>query len=781
MHVRRCTLLLVGLLAIGPGWSLIPDASLGAAQRRANGPNVIVIFADDQGTLDLNCYGSTDLVTPYMDSLAGRGVRFTQFYAAAPVCSPSRAGLLTGRYPVHAGVPGNVSSSRGHAGMSSTEVTIAEMLKAAGYVTAHIGKWHLGYTPETMPNNQGFDHSFGHMGGCIDNYSHFFYWNGPNRHDLHRNGTEIHEDGKFFPDLMVDEACRFIEENRERAFFIYYAVNTPHYPYQGEAKWLEHYADLEYPRNLYAAFISTQDERLGRLLKKIDELGLRDDTIIIFQSDHGHSTEERAHFGGGNAGPYRGAKFSLFEGGIRVPAIISWPGRIPQGEVRDQVAHSCDWLPTIADLCGVSLLEPDIDGKSLRDVICSPLAASPHDVVHWQVGRGKNPQWAVRAGDWKLIGNPKDTSKKAPITKADRLFLVNLSRDETEMRNLAGGHPAVVERLKREHDRWVGSVERKLAERKTRRTSPVPKLTSLENPAVRYRVPNEPYVVLRRAGVEAVVVDNSAVDDEVLPGHRGGYSGVASLKSKSRQENLFVPFYAGLNFEHIHDGTVKDREILFEPRNAPMELRWIDAHTVELYQAPTPHYKLESCTRYRLLEDGAIEMTFECIPRARTFETGYIGLFWASYIHQPESLDVHFRGHGGEDSQIRWIRGVTPSHGTCATHLAAGDTRVFPHDASFPLTLVFNRSPFLYDEPWYYGVSHGMAFVYMFRKQDQIRFAQSPSGGGRGNPAWDFQFFISDYEVGERSGFVMRAMYCPYESVEQVIRVTEKHRSALHP
>ena len=190
---------------------------------------------------------------------------------------------------------------------------------------------------------------------------------------------------------------------------------------------------------------------------------------------------------------------------------------------------------------------------------------------------------------------------------------------------------------------------------------------------------------------------------------------------------------------------------------------------------------LESCTRYRLLDDGVIEMTFECIPRARAFKTGYIGLFWASYIHTPESLDVHFRGRDAEDSRTRWIRGVTPGHGVDSTHVAAGDHRVFPHDAKFPLTLVFNRSRYVVDEPWYYGVSHGMALVYVFRKGDQIRFAQSPSGGGRGNPAWDFQFLIPDYEVGTRYGFVMRAMYAPYESAEQVERATRKHRSALNP
>ena len=305
-------------------------------------------------------------------------------------------------------------------------------------------------------------------------------------------------------------------------------------------------------------------------------------------------------------------------------------------------------------------------------------------------------------------------------------------------------------------------------------------LTTLSDPSIGYRVPERPYAILRRADVEAVVVDNRAVDDEVLPGHRAGYSGIASLKHGNRRENLFVPSYAGLNFEHIHDGTPQDRRVLFEPRNWPMELRVIDQHTVELYQKPTPNYGLESCLRYQMLEDSTIEMTLECIPRERSFTNGYVGLFWASYIHQPESLDVHFKGHGvDEPPEARWIRGVTPAHGTFSTHPGTGDQRTFPHDPDFPLTLVFNRSQYRYSEPWYYGVSHGMALVLMFRPKDRIWLAQSPSGGGLGNPAWDFQHFIPDYEVGRRYQMVMRAMYVPYESPEQIERASEPHRNAL--
>ena len=441
--------------------ALFATSALLAGTGFARQPNVIVIFTDDQGSVDLGCYGTKDIETPSTDGLAERGVRFTQFYAAAPVCSPSRAGLLTGRYPVRAGVPGNTTSIKGKPGMPAEQVTMAEHFKAAGYKTAHIGKWHLGYIPEHMPNGQGFDYSFGHMGGCIDNYSHFFYWQGPNRHDLHRNGEEIFEDGKFFPDLMVREACDFIRKHQAEPFFIYFAMNTPHYPYQGEPHWLERYKDLPKSRQLYNAFVSTQDARIGDLMRYIDEVGLRDETIFVFQSDHGHSTEERAHFGGGSSGIYRGAKFSLFEGGLRVPAIISWPGKIPEARTFDQLAHSCDWLPTLAELAGIELIDADIDGRSLVPLLSGKSDKSPHGLVHWHVGTGPRAQWAVRDGDWKLIGNVRDTSNpKAPGDPAAKRYLVNLKTDASEKINLASQHPEVVKKLEAAHNAWLNSVKK---------------------------------------------------------------------------------------------------------------------------------------------------------------------------------------------------------------------------------------------------------------------------------------------------------------------------------
>ncbi|MCB0666213.1 MAG: sulfatase-like hydrolase/transferase [Saprospiraceae bacterium] len=419
-------------------------------------PNVIVILSDDQGSIDMGAYGVQDLLTPNLDRLASSGLRFTQFYAGSAVCSPSRASLLTGKVPHRAGVPGNAGSIQGGPhGLPPEEITMAEVFKNAGYATAHIGKWHLGYTPDKMPNAQGFDYSFGHMGGCIDNYSHFFYWNGPNRHDLHQNGQEVFRDGHYFPDLMVEEAQQFIINNQNNPFFIYFAINMPHYPYQGDEKWLQYYREkgTPYPRDLYNAFVSSLDERIGRLIDFIDEQGLRENTIIVFQSDHGHSTEERAHFGGGNSGPYRGAKFSLFEGGIRVPALISWPGRLPQGEVRNQMLCSIDWLPTLAELTAINLDQSDLDGRSFASIIRNEAAGTPHPDLHWQM----NQRWAVRKGKWKLLYDPHDTSDGRSIpenTEENMLFLVDLSQDVSEQKNRSNEYPEVVKELEELHHRW---------------------------------------------------------------------------------------------------------------------------------------------------------------------------------------------------------------------------------------------------------------------------------------------------------------------------------------
>lgn len=402
----------------------------------AKRPNVLIIYADDQGSVDLGCFANNELQTPHLDALAVQGLKLTQMYAPAPVCSASRTGLMTGRFPARAGQPGNGP-------LAAEEITIAETFSKGGYRTGQVGKWHLGSTESQNPRGQGFSDWFGHLGGCIDNYSHFFFWAGPNRHDLFDNGLEVHRPGEYFPDLMESRCKQFIDVDDERPWLLYWAFNSPHYPYQGTPKWLEHYKDVPTPRREYCAFVSSMDETIGRVLGHLDASGERDNTIVIFQPDHGHSTEERAFGGGGNAGPYRGAKFSLFEGGIRVPTVVRYPEVLTAGETRDQFFSACDWLPTLSDFCSVGLPTDDaggevkLDGISIKSTLLDnkPLSRPPY---YWQMGGGKNPQWAVRVGPWKLIANPKDTSIKDP--KSQRLktdfFLANVDNDPGEQTNL---------------------------------------------------------------------------------------------------------------------------------------------------------------------------------------------------------------------------------------------------------------------------------------------------------------------------------------------------------
>jgi len=449
-QTRRDFLKVLGLTA---GSLMMPQAVFGR-QKTARKPNVVLIFTDDQGSIDVNCYGAKDLYTENLDRLAAEGTRFTQFYVGAPVCSPSRAALMTGRYPRCAGLLSNAPSDKGRPGMPSEQVTIAEMMKSAGYATGHIGKWHLGYTPETMPNGQGYDYSFGHMGGCIDNYSHFFYWQGPNRHDLWRNGQEVWHEGEFFGDLMVDECKNFIDGHRDEPFFLYWAINMPHYPLQGIEKWRKKYEHLEDPRRIYAAFVSTMDELIGKVVRHLDESGLRENTLIIWLSDHGHSIESRTFSGGGSSGDYRGHKFTLWEGGLRVPCIVSWPGRIGQNAVRNQMAASIDWMPTIAEYCGVKPPDVNIDGKSIVPVIESVDAPSPHDILHWETGK----HWAIREGDWKLVHNGPATDYKGRNIPQVENFLSNMTEDVTETKNLAEAYPETVKRLTNLHEQWLNEV-----------------------------------------------------------------------------------------------------------------------------------------------------------------------------------------------------------------------------------------------------------------------------------------------------------------------------------
>ena len=218
---------------------------------------------------------------------------------------------------------------------------------------------------------------------------------------------------------------------------MYWAINWPHYPLQGTDKWREHYKDHPHPRDKYGAFISSMDEIVGKVVSHVEKLGLRENTIIVFQSDHGHSIETRTFGGGGSSGPYRGAKGSLFEGGIRVPSIVSWPGKIPEGEVRSQMATGCDWFPTLAEFSGAKLPKGHkLDGKSLVEVISDGATPSPHKSFYWQLGK----QSVVREGNWKLLHSPNDNNRPRSERRREpsgKVFLANLAEDPGESKNLA--------------------------------------------------------------------------------------------------------------------------------------------------------------------------------------------------------------------------------------------------------------------------------------------------------------------------------------------------------
>ena len=299
-------------------------------------------------------------------------------------------------------------------------------------------------------------------------------------------------------------------------------------------------------------------------------------------------------------------------------------------------------------------------------------------------------------------------------------------------------------------------------------------LTSLSNTAATYSVSESGTHVLSQGDVTAVIVDNRAIDTATLPGHTGGYNGVGWLTHAQQPNNLFVPTFSGLNFEFMFDGTDVGRPLMFEPRRAPLEMRVVNDTTVELYQPATEFWQLESTVRYEMLDDGTIEMTVEIVPHADTFQNEFIGLLWASYIQQPDSNGLRFYSGAGEQDAGQLVsfddfKGAFQS---------STDNLVLAHDPNF-FDLALCISSTTYSQPWFYGVSNGLAWALMFRPEDDVRFSQAPAGGGAGNPAWDFQYLIPQFEVGRRYQMVMRAQYMPYSSPEQVVEDTARHRAAL--
>ena len=434
-------------------------------------PNVVIFYTDDQGTLDVRCFGSGDLITPNMDRLAAEGVRFTQAYAHT-VCCPSRAALITGRHPqrsnINSWAQGRMHGPQGR-NLALEETTLAEALADAGYATALFGKWHIGAHSDFGPLRQGFGEFFGHRSGFIDNYRHFAL-HGTGSHDLFEGTQEVFRRGEYFPDLICDRALSFIERNQDRPFFLYYPMNLPHYPEQSVGQYAVAYEQLPEPRRSYARVVSTCDHYLGRILAQLDRFKLRENTIVLFTSDNGHSEEDYQirvdnhlsglpkghdygpHSGGGNTGPWIGAKGSFLEGGVRVPAILSFPARLPHAEVRDQAITIMDWFPSILDLCEIEHPAGVVfDGKSVLPLIEDASAPSRHERLYWQWQQG----WAVREGDWKLIENGRYGLGQP---KFEKTRLVYLADREPEAKNYAEERPEIAQRLRRAYGEWAADV-----------------------------------------------------------------------------------------------------------------------------------------------------------------------------------------------------------------------------------------------------------------------------------------------------------------------------------
>ncbi|MDA8774409.1 sulfatase-like hydrolase/transferase [Opitutales bacterium] len=432
-------------------------------------PNVVIFFTDDQGTLDAGCYGAPYLKTPHIDQLAETGVRFTQAYAHT-VCCPSRAMLMTGRHPQRGGVnhwtQGNMNTPKGR-NMALEELTMAEVLKSAGYRTALFGKWHLGAHREHGPKKQGFDEFFGIRDGFIDNFNHYFL-HGTGFHDLYEGTLPVKAPGKYFPELMTERSLAFIEECKDEPFFLYFPLNIPHYPEQAPQKFAGPFKDMTDPeRKSYATIMYATDYYIGRIVDRIEELGLREDTIIIFMSDNGHSEEinnrisvdnhlsghPKGHFygasGGGYTGKWTGQKGTFFEGGIRVPAILRYPSKIPQGETRNQIITAMDWLPTVMDLCGIKKQagDPRLDGHSLLPVIKNPYQMSGYQkILNFQWHKS----WAVRMDEWKLIGREG----------SEKFQLYRLTGPEPERKNYSSERKDIVEGMLALRKAWLDDLNK---------------------------------------------------------------------------------------------------------------------------------------------------------------------------------------------------------------------------------------------------------------------------------------------------------------------------------
>lgn len=434
-----CLLLCAGLWAAGAGG--------------AEKPNIIFILADDLGYGDLGCYGQKVIQTPCLDRMAAEGMRFTDCYAGSTVCAPSRCVLMTGLHTGHARVRGN-----DRVPLRPEDVTVAELLKAAGYRTGIIGKWGLG-EPETtgIPNRQGFDFWFGYLNQRhAHNYYPAFLWRNEEQFPLENEvnhmlggrdvspGGVATKRGQYSHDLFAAEALTFVEEHRQGPFFLYLAFTIPHANNEAGNQGMEvpdfgPYADRDWPepQKGHAAMITRMDADIGRLFAKLKELGIDEQTIVFFSSDNGPHREGGADPEFFNSsGPLTGFKRSLHDGGIRVPGIVRWPGKIKAGAVSDLPWHFADFLPTACELASIEVPE-GLDGISIVPTLLAKGEQRRHQFMYWEFHEGRASSQAVRMGRWKAVR----TAPSAPVQ------LYDLSADIGEEHDIAAAHPEIVAQI----------------------------------------------------------------------------------------------------------------------------------------------------------------------------------------------------------------------------------------------------------------------------------------------------------------------------------------------
>jgi arylsulfatase A-like enzyme len=431
--------------------------------------NFIVFLTDDQGYGDLSCMGCSDFQTPNLDRMADEGARFTSWYSNSPVCSPSRAALLTGRYPGNAGVRQILAGHRTASGLPMGIPTIGSALQTLGYKTFMTGKWHLGLHPDSRPNAQGFDHWYGFMAGCIDYYSHIFYW-GSNRggpgqnptHDLWEDNKEIWDNGSYFTEMITKKAVEYIRKAHSEnvPFFLYVPYNAPHYPMHAPKEYMERFANLPWDRQIMAAMLSAVDDSIGEILREVKQLGLAETTCSFFTSDNGPSRESRNWldgnldpYYGGISGGLKGHKFSLYEGGIRLPGIMHWPNHIPEKQVLDAPCASMDIFPTLLDIAGGDQTNFELDGINILPYILGNSDPSERP-IYWEMGN----QTAVREGPWKLTINGQLVEHDEPECP---IHLANLDEDTSEKYNLINDHPELTSVLKEKAELWRAKIEKR--------------------------------------------------------------------------------------------------------------------------------------------------------------------------------------------------------------------------------------------------------------------------------------------------------------------------------